>query len=135
MSKIIKYILVCMVIFFCIEITATAQQTPAQSGKPATGRGMIGMRGPVVSSPVVDSDNKVTFRIHAPKAGSVTVRGDFGDPVQMTKDEQGVWSVTVGPIQPEMYGYSFNVDGITLLDPSNPLNNHSSMMISSLSNS
>ena len=128
MSKIIKYILVCMVIFFCIEITATAQQAPVQGAKPAMGRGMMGMRGPVVSSPVVDSDNKVTFKIYAPKADSVTVRGDFGDPAQMTKDEQGVWSVTVGPIQPEMYGYSFNVDGIILLDPSNPLNNHSSMM-------
>jgi enterochelin esterase family protein len=128
MSKIIKYILICTVIFFCIEITTTAQQAPVQGAKPAMGRGIMGMRGPVVSSPVVDSDNKVNFKVYAPKADSVTVRGDFGDPAQMTKDEQGVWSVTVGPIQPEMYGYSFNVDGITLLDPSNPLNNHSSMM-------
>jgi enterochelin esterase-like enzyme len=128
MSKIIKYILVCMVIFFSMEITATAQQAPAQPPNPAMGRGFMGMRGPVVSSPEVDSENKVTFRIFAPKVDSVTVRGDFGDAAQMTKDEQGIWSVTAGPIQPEMYGYSFNVDGITVLDPSNPLNNHSSMM-------
>ena len=46
----------------------------------------------------------------------------------MTKDGQGVWSVTAGPLQPEMYGYSFNVDGVTVLDPSNPLNSHSSIM-------
>jgi enterochelin esterase-like enzyme len=128
MMKVFKFILVCMVIFFCTEIAAIAQQTPKQGAKPAMGRGMMGMGGPRgVSSPAVASDNKVTFRISAPKATTVTVRGDFGDAAQMIKDEQGVWSVTVGPIQSEMYSYSFNVDGITVVDPSNPLNTHSSM--------
>jgi enterochelin esterase-like enzyme len=128
MAKVLKFILVCMVIFFCMEITAIAQQAPQQGAKRAMGRGMMGMGGPRgVSSPVVASDNKVTFRISAPNAVSVTVRGDFGDAAQMIKDEQGVWSVTVGPIQPEMYSYSFDVDGVTVLDPSNPLNTHSSM--------
>ncbi len=128
MSKVVKYILVCMVIFLSMEITSIAQQAPVPGAKPPMVPGMMGMRGPVVSSPVVESDNKVTFRIFAPKADSVTVRGDFGDAAQMTKDEQGIWSVTTGSIQPEMYGYSFNVDGLTVLDPSNPLNNRSSMM-------
>jgi enterochelin esterase-like enzyme len=92
---------------------------PAGAGRGAMSRGMMGMRGRgSVSSPVIASDNRVTFRISAPQATSVTVRGDFGDAAQMTKDEQGIWSVTVGPLQPEMYSYTFNVDGVTVLDTS-----------------
>jgi hypothetical protein len=70
MAKVRKSILACTVIFFCMEITAIAQQAPPMRGaKPAMGRGMMGMGGPRgVSSPVVASDNKVTFRISAPKA-------------------------------------------------------------------
>ena len=34
----------------------------------------------------------------------------------MTKDEQGVWSVTVGPLKPELYAYTFVVDGVPALD-------------------
>ena len=74
MVKVFKIMLVCMVIFFCTEIEAIAQQTPKQGAKPAMGRGKMGMGGPRgVSSPVVASDNKVTFRISAPKATTVTV--------------------------------------------------------------
>ena len=39
----------------------------------------------------------------------------------MQKDEQGVWSATVGPLQPDIYGYSLVADGTNLIDPSNPL--------------
>ena len=38
----------------------------------------------------------------------------------MAKGDAGLWSVTIGPIQPELYGYFFDVDGVTVLDPSNP---------------
>lgn len=38
----------------------------------------------------------------------------------MTKDEEGVWSITVGPLVPTTYIYSFNVDGIAMADPVNP---------------
>jgi enterochelin esterase family protein len=39
----------------------------------------------------------------------------------MQKDEQGVWSVTTDPLQPDFYGYSFEADGVRLIDPSNHL--------------
>jgi enterochelin esterase family protein len=39
----------------------------------------------------------------------------------MQKDDQGVWSVTTGPLEPDFYGYSFEADGVSLIDPSNPL--------------
>ena len=37
----------------------------------------------------------------------------------MTKDSVGIWSVTVGPVQPDIYPYSFVVDGVTVMDPAN----------------
>ena len=37
----------------------------------------------------------------------------------MVKDSLGIWSVTVGPLKPDIYPYSFNVDGVTVMDPAN----------------
>ena len=77
-------------------------------------------QGPVVS-PEVKADRTVTFRLRAPKATEVVLNGEWkgGGKLAMTKDEQGVWSVTVGPLEPDLYGYSFSVDGMSLTDPAN----------------
>jgi len=80
-------------------------------------------RTPAVRSPEVHPDRRVTFRIYAPRAAEVTVSGEFevGAPAhKLTKDAQGVWSVTVGPFEPEIYEYDFIVDGVQMLDPRNP---------------
>jgi enterochelin esterase-like enzyme len=79
-------------------------------------------RPPRVVSPEVHADKKVTFRIYAPRATEVTVRGDWmtGPAEKLTKDEKGVWSVTVGPLTPDFYSYGFAVDGVRTLDPQNP---------------
>ena len=76
---------------------------------------------PRVVSPDVHPDKRVTFRINARKATEVTVRGDWmtGAPEKLTKDEKGVWSVTVGPLAPDFYSYAFTVDGVRTLDPGN----------------
>jgi len=76
--------------------------------------------GPIVS-PEVHADRKVTFRLRAPKAAEVLLNGEWkgGGKLAMTKDEQGVWSLTVGPLEPDLYGYSFAIDGLTVTDPSN----------------
>src|SRR3954451_19223392 len=66
-------------------------------------------------------DHKVTFRIYAPRAGEVSVSGDFGQGGKMEKDEQGIWSKTVGPLTPDFYSYTFNVDGVRTVDPKNAL--------------
>jgi len=42
-------------------------------------------------------------------------------PVPMQKDDQGIWSLTTGPLAPDFYGYSFVADGVSLIDPSNSL--------------
>jgi enterochelin esterase family protein len=96
-----------------LVLNAAAQQ-PA--GPPAS-------RTPAVRSPEVHPDRRVTFRVYAPKATDVTVSGEFevGAPAhKMLKDAQGVWSVTVGPFEPETYEYDFVVDGVQMLDPRNP---------------
>lgn len=78
-------------------------------------------RGPFVSSPQVLPDKKVTFRYLAPAAKDVKLGGSqFGAAnIAMKKDSIGIWSVTVGPIRPDIYPYSFVVDGVTVMDPAN----------------
>jgi enterochelin esterase family protein len=78
-------------------------------------------RGPFVVSPQVLPDKKVTFRYLAPNAKDVKLGGSqFGaNQVQMVKDSIGIWSVTVGPVRPDIYPYSFIVDGVTVMDPAN----------------
>jgi enterochelin esterase family protein len=74
-----------------------------------------------VRSPEVAKDGRVTFRLRAPNARQVNLARAGTRPVPMQKDEQGVWSVTTDPLPPDIYPYSFNVDGLTLADPSNPM--------------
>jgi 1,4-alpha-glucan branching enzyme len=76
-----------------------------------------------LQSPEVSSDHRVTFRIFAPKASEVTLTGDWlgaAPAPKLSKDERGVWSVTLGPFEPSIYIYSFNVDGMAIPDPVNP---------------
>jgi enterochelin esterase family protein len=75
---------------------------------------------PAYVSPEVLPDGRVTFRLKAPKAQAVAVKGLRHLPPQpMTKDEKGLWSVTAGPLPPDLYSYVFDVDGATFTDPAN----------------
>ena len=82
------------------------------------------MRNRIIS-PEVSDDNEITFRVFAPKAEEVKIYGEwltsYTDLTPLVKNDTGLWSVTVGPVEPEIYGYMFLVDGLTVLDPSNPL--------------
>ncbi len=69
----------------------------------------------------VAPDHKVTFRIYAPKASEVSVGGDFGAGGKLTKDDNGVWSITVGPLTPDYYSYTFNVNGVRTVNPKNAM--------------
>ncbi len=80
---------------------------------------MGGGRGPAVVSPEVHPDRMVTLRILAPLAKPVTVSGEITGtkpPAALTADASGVSSVTLGPLEPEIYSYGFNVDGMTVND-------------------
>jgi enterochelin esterase-like enzyme len=79
--------------------------------------------GNSVQSPEVSADRHVTFRLLAPKASEVTLTGDWlgsTPPPKLTKDDGGVWSITLGPLEPSIYIYSFTVDGVAIPDPINP---------------
>ena len=97
------------------SIALLAQEAPATS--PGTGGGQA--QAAKVRSPEVLADGRVTFRILAPKATEVLVRGNWerGRDLAMTKDDSGLWSVTTPPLQPELWAYTFSVDGVRTLDP------------------
>jgi enterochelin esterase family protein len=77
---------------------------------------------PAVRSPEVSADRRVTFRVRAPNASKVTVFCEcLTNEPAMTKGDDGVWSVTVGPIEPDLYEYHFTVDGVDNLDQRNPV--------------
>jgi enterochelin esterase family protein len=72
-------------------------------------------------SPEVHDDLRVTFRLLAPEAEAVSVTGEFMDGARsLAKGADGIWSVTLGPIAPDVYEYEFTIDGMTFLDPRNP---------------
>ena len=79
-----------------------------------------GNRPPPLNSPVVHPDRTVTFSLRAPEAHKVELSGQFlKGPQAMEKDEAGVWSVKVGPVEPNLYPYNFVVDGVGVADPAN----------------
>ena len=99
-------------------VTCMAAEQPAAE-RPRFG----GPRGPRVVSPEVSSDNRITFRILAPKAEAVRLSGSdipgAGQGAEMTSDPNGVWEVTLGPLVAGAYRYNFNVDGVSVIDPRN----------------
>jgi enterochelin esterase-like enzyme len=83
-------------------------------------------------SPEISVTNDVTFRLKAPSASSVQLSGNWmpmvanangqgasRQLVDLVKDQNGVWSTQVKALAPELYGYTFIVDGVTTLDPAN----------------
>ncbi|MDE6022387.1 MAG: esterase [Muribaculaceae bacterium] len=90
--------------------------------------------GQQVVSPEINADKSVTFRLNAPNATSVQVTGDFLPPqtvetpmgkwdapgtADLKKNDQGVWEFTTAPLAPELYSYTFVVDGLRTMDPAN----------------
>jgi enterochelin esterase family protein len=91
---------------------AAAQQ--AKTASPPTPQ-----RPPWLNTPEVHSDDSVTFQFLAPNAQEVKLAREGAEPVAMTKDDKGVWTVTTPPLPPDYYGYSLFVDGVRMLDPYN----------------
>ena len=69
-------------------------------------------------TPEILPDHRVTFRVKAPKATEVALALNGSTP--MTKAADGVWTVTVGPLEPGIYTYAFLIDGVRTVDISNP---------------
>lgn len=93
---------------------------------PAALLALLPAPGQAPKSPVVNPDRSVTFTISAPNAKDVRVGGEFDDKFNrppgalMIQDEKGVWTYTTQALEPGIYYYGFNVDGLFTIDPSNP---------------
>ena len=98
--------------------SAIAQAPPPNADQRANGSLFI---NPPIHSPEVASDRRVTFRLLAPNAATVVVRGFTSQPLPMEKDNTGLWTATTEPLKPDLYAYTFVVDGLSILDPSNTM--------------
>ena len=74
----------------------------------------------VLLSPVVHADKSVTFQLKAPDAREVSVAISGRQKIGMTKNEDGVWSVTIGTMEADVYPYRFVLDRVNIIDPANP---------------
>lgn len=93
----------------------------SQTGRPSnTYRATIADTAPR-HAPRIHADRTVTLSVNAPEATKVELRlaGRTGL-IPMSRDTDGVWRVTLGPLEPEVYTYTFVVNGVTVIDPSNP---------------
>jgi enterochelin esterase-like enzyme len=99
-------------------------QDPPRAPQPAPQAGRAGPQPPQFVSPEVTSDAHITFRIYAPQAQAVRLSASdipgVGQGTQLTKADNGVWEITVGPLEAGAYRYTFNVDGVATVDPRNP---------------
>jgi enterochelin esterase-like enzyme len=104
------------VLIVCLAPILAAAQSP-QQGAPAAGAPQR------VAGAEVRPDRTIVFRISAPKASEVSLVFSESEtaPRPMTKDAAGVWNLTVGPVEPEIYPYWFVVDGVRTVDVSNPV--------------
>jgi enterochelin esterase-like enzyme len=71
--------------------------------------------------PRITPDFRVMFRLKAPSAAKVQLRGGAGlvkDSLDLTRGEDGVWTVTTPPAAPGFHYYWFVVDGLIVNDPS-----------------
>jgi enterochelin esterase-like enzyme len=103
-----------------LVVLALAACAAAFAQAPAPGAAQAGGRGPAVVSPEVRPDRTVVLRLLAPAAKSVTVSGEImgtSPAASLTPGADGVWSITLGPLDPDIYSYGFNVDGVTVNDP------------------
>ncbi|MBN1844423.1 MAG: hypothetical protein JW810_01985 [Sedimentisphaerales bacterium] len=113
-------------------VSVTAVMTLVLLALSTNGIGQAGrFGGPRVVSPEVADDGKVTFRILAARATAVRLGGTdipgVGSQTTLTKNDDGVWEITLGPIAPGAYRYNFNVDGVSVIDPRNPATSESNM--------
>jgi enterochelin esterase family protein len=91
--------------------------------------------GQNIVSPEINANNTVTFRLNAPQALKVELAGDFiptqkretpmgiidvPGSAELVKNDKDVWEYTTPePLSPELYSYTFTVDGAEVTDPSN----------------
>lgn len=109
------------VLLFALVSATAISQAPAPVPAPAP----LHTSAPLVHSPEVSADGKITLRIFAPEAKTVTLIASdtvsLGQKLaEFTRNDQGIWEATTETVPPGAYRYLFNVDGIPTADPRNP---------------
>jgi len=81
-----------------------------------------------IVSPDVKDDHTITFRLKAPEANQVLLTGGpmllalkAKEPIPFKKGEDGIWTLTVGPVKPDIYVYRLILDGVSIVDPNNTI--------------
>jgi enterochelin esterase family protein len=124
-----RHLLLAMLVAFAV-LPSCGERTVDAPAPPAAGPVTTTVAAPVppttpakpppVVSPEVASDHRVTFRIKAPNAKEVQVRGQWAkDPLPMVRNEFGIWCATSAPIEGGVWEYSLVVDGMAMIDPGN----------------
>ena len=83
---------------------------------------------PSFASTRIHSDHSITFRYRDPEAKAVLcLVENVAAPLAMHKDAEGIWTTTSSPLAPGIYRYHFEINGISFLDPANPIISNSLM--------
>ena len=127
MKKKLIYFIGCMLIspFF---LTAQQANVNLDYNPQKNTEGLTPFSAPV-NSPEVHDDHTVTFRLRAPNAQKVvlptgaiyTANGLGNEPIPFVKGDDGIWTLTIGPLKPDMYAYHFNIDGVQVPDQAIPM--------------
>jgi enterochelin esterase family protein len=114
-------VIVTFVTILMASLSATGQAPATPAPAPAA-RPQFRMP-PRIISPEIFPDNKVTFRVYSKDAAKVTISGEwqsgYNASETLIRNDTGMFLITVGPLKPELYGYTFTVDGVTAIDPNN----------------
>ena len=123
-SKLIQASSVTIAAILMLWLTATSVTGQEPTRPDAAPPARPAFRMPVrIISPEILPDNKVTFRVYSKDASEVTVSGEwqtgFGTSEVLVKNDTGMFELTVGPLKPELYGYTYTIDGVSTIDPNN----------------
>jgi enterochelin esterase-like enzyme len=115
----LKNPLLALVVFFMTTSLVIGQEPVRPAAAPAA-RPAFAMPARVIS-PEILPDNSVVLRIYAKDASKITVSGEWksGPGDALARNDTGMFSITLGPLKPELYGYTFTVDGVRMIDPNN----------------
>lgn len=107
-----------------LELTAQQAHVNLDWAPQRIGEGLTPFMANTIS-PEVHDDHTVTFRVKAPDANEILLSGSIllglksDQPIPFAKAEDGLWSLTVGPMTPEIYYYKLVIDGVSVVDPAN----------------
>ncbi|HSN49913.1 MAG TPA: hypothetical protein VLR52_01695, partial [Bacteroidales bacterium] len=108
-------------VLLTITVSSMAQEPARPAAAPAE-RPAFRMPARIVS-PEILPDSRVTFRVYAKDAQKITVSGEWqagpGGAEELVKNDTGLFVLTAGSLKPELYAYTFTVDGVRTIDQNN----------------